>query len=1237
MAALKDNLNEMIVNLGATTRKNTDQNWLKTNIAKFTRMVQGQRDLLTVAQLLLSELAPLVSAQRGAFYTAERGEDGPALKFMAGYAFDDRDDVPVQFQLGQGLVGQCAREKQRILVRDVPENYVKIRSSLGSGTPVTVVVLPVLFEGEVKAVVELASFQHLSEIHIAFLDQLTESIGIVLNTIAATMRTEQLLQQSQALAEELQETNAQLQEKAKLLAEQNTEVEAKNREIEQAKHALEEKAEQLALTSKYKSEFLANMSHELRTPLNNLLILARVLADNTEGNLSSKQIKFAETIHSSGTDLLALINDILDLSKIESGKMDVEVGSVRFEEIEDYCVRTFRHVAEGKGIGFSVDVAPQLSSEVMRTDVKRLQQVLKNLLSNALKFTELGSVKLSIEPALTGWSPTHPVLGRAKSVVAFTVTDTGIGIAQEKQRIIFEAFQQADGTTSRKYGGTGLGLSISRELARLLGGEIGLQSVVAQGSRFTLYLPQVYISAVPKFELSDIPLGLKGREQASRDARGLLVPPMNDAVHAETEDETVLDDDRNRVSREDRVLLIVEDDPTFARIMLDQAHTRSMKVVVAHSGATAISLAREFQPGAITLDIRLPDMSGWTLLDRLKHDSRTAHIPVHILSGHENNERGFALGAMTCMPKNAIQGSQDAIFGVIQRSMEQRKKLLVLVAENEVRTADISNLLSGDDLEIMHVTDLSGAAAIVDSRRVDAIVLDCIPDSDGLEFIESVQARSPLQVPAIVVVSGTQNLSNQQVSEIHHCARVGPVRHASTIERLLEETVLLLHRDEAQLSSDQKRVLKDTRQSDPMLMGRKVLVIDDDLRNIFALTSVLEQRGLKTLHAENGRAGIELLQNTPDVDIVLMDIMMPEMDGYETMRTIRKIPDFQKIPIIALTAKAMKGDREKCLRAGASDYVTKPVDLDLLFSVMRVWMARDIDHKYEHGAVALPNWLEEHEVRLDDDRNNIRPGDSVLLIVEDDPAFAGILMERARRQGLKALVALRGSSALTLARNFKPQAITLDVRLPDMSGWTVLDHLKHDPSTRHIPVHVLSLTETLQDGFTIGAATCMQKSPDETSLDAILPAVTRSIQPGAKKILVLGGSDPMRNKIMTFLDAPDLEFSEASRIDEALELISAGCRDGSRLDGIVIDWVVSEVAGVEFIEKVQAQCLPQVPAIIALGPAHLDPSRAATLSRLSRISSIRYAPSLERLLDETVILLHRTEDKLECRAKKNTG
>ena len=1224
VAKLKDNINEMIVNLAETTRKNTDQDWLKTNIAKFTRMIQGQRDLLTVAQLLLSELAPLVSAQRGTFYITESTDGSAVLKLMAGYAYDDNDKLPNKFGFGQGLVGECARAKQRILVRDVPGDYLQIRSSLGGTAPLTIAVLPVLFEGEVKAVVELASFHQFSEVHVAFLDQLMESIGIVLNSIAATMRTEQLLQQSQALAEELQNTNAELQEKAQLLAEQNTEVEAKNREIEQAKHALEEKAEQLALTSKYKSEFLANMSHELRTPLNNLLILARVLADNTEGNLSPRQIKFAETIHSSGTDLLALINDILDLSKIESGKMDVEVGNVRFAELEDYCIRTFRHVAEGKGIGLAISWDPELTSEILRTDVKRLQQVLKNLLSNALKFTEQGSVRLDMERVTSGWSASHPILNRAKSVIAFSVVDTGIGIAHGKQRIIFEAFQQADGTTSRKYGGTGLGLSISRELARLLGGEIRLQSTLGKGSTFTLYLPQTHISSAPKIDIATVPLALPASTRSEE--VDLILSPSGPSVPPELVEELAVDDDRNLVVQGDRVLLIVEDDPTFARIMVDMARARGWRAMVALRASTAISLAREYQPGAITLDVRLPDISGWTLLDRLKHDPQTAHCPVHIVSGHENNKRGFALGAAACLPKDASEDSLEKIFSAIAHSMEAHRKKLLLVAENDVRRADITALLAGEDLEIHDAADLQTAKKMLSSTLFDAIVLDCVlPEAAGIEFIESVQSKSDLRVPPIVV-SGTRQLTEQQVTEIHGCARVGPVRYAPSIEQLFEQTVLLLHRPERSLSDDQRRVLAEVRQTDPMLAGRKVLVIDDDLRNIFALTSVLEHRGLKTVHAENGRAGIELLQSTRDVDIVLLDIMMPEMDGYETMRAIRKHPGFQSLPIVALTAKAMKGDREKCLRAGASDYVTKPVDLDILFSVMRVWMARDVDSRFEHGMASLPNWLEEREITLDDDRNQVQPGDSVLLIVEDDPTFAQVLVDSAHQRGLKAVVALRGSVAINLARNFKPRAITLDVRLPDMSGWTLLDHLKHDPVTRHIPVHVVSGFDSPRDGFVLGAMTCFKKEPD--GVNQLLSVVQASMLARKKKLLVIAASESMRREIRDFLQAPDLDILQASSDVEALAMLGPPSPESAGVDGVVVDWVVSESGGAEIIEEIQARFPMLAPPVIVLGPPEIESGRAAQLHRLSRISGVRYAPSLERLLDESVLLLHRTDESL---------
>jgi signal transduction histidine kinase/CheY-like chemotaxis protein/HAMP domain-containing protein len=950
VAALKDNINEMIVNLAETTRKNTDQDWLKTNIAKFTGMMQGQRDLLTVTRLLLSELTPLVGAQHGTFYVADSTSDQPTLKLLASYGADSSKAMPFEFKMGQGLVGQCGFEKRRILVTDVPKDYIKISSSLGESTPVSIVVLPVLFEGEARAVLELASFRHFTDVNLAFLDQLTQGIGIVLNTIAATMRTEQLLKQSQALAEQLQKTNLELEEKAHLLAEQKNEVETKNREVEQAKVALEEKAEQLSLTSKYKSEFLANMSHELRTPLNNLLILAQMLAENTESTLTPKQVKYAETIHSSGTDLLALINDILDLSKIESGKMDVEVGGVRFAELRDFCSRTFRHVADGKGLDFSIDLAENMNAETMITDAKRLQQVLKNLLSNALKFTEHGSVKLRIEHPSSGWSLGHPVLSRVKTVIAFSVADSGIGIPQDKQRIIFEAFQQADGTTSRKYGGTGLGLSISRELTRLLGGEIRLQSAPGVGSTFTLYLPQTYVApiALPKPEAralpsADVRPGDGAVAAVAVDETLDIILPTPVSTQAAVVHDIELDDDRHLIQPNDAVLLIVEDDVTFARILVDMAHDRGIKVLVALRGGTALSLAREFAPGAITLDITLPDMAGWTILDRLKHDPSTRHIPVHVISGDENRRRGLALGAMTYLEKSVTKDNLNAAFDTIQQSIRRRLKKLLLVAADESRRNSLAKLLGGKGIEVIPVASGGEALAIARQQYLDGIALGMdMTDLPAVQLVEEIQAELGPQTAQIVIFGG-EPLTPVLDNEIRRLSRQSVVRYADTPDRLLEETVLFLHRAQNDLSEAQLEILNTVRRSDSVLAGKKVLVVDDDVRNIFALTTVLEQHNLQVLHAENGRAGIEALLNTPDVDGVLMDIMMPEMDGYETMRAIRQIAEFKTLPIIAVTAKAMKGDRAKCIEAGASDYITKPVDLDQLFSVLRVWLVRSHD------------------------------------------------------------------------------------------------------------------------------------------------------------------------------------------------------------------------------------------------------------------------------------------------------
>ena len=664
MAALKDNINEMIRNLRETTQKNNEQDWLKTNLAKFTRMLQGQRDLMEVTKLILSELAPVVSAQHGVFYMTEHADAAPpVLKLSSTYAYRERRGLRTEFRLGEGLVGQCAYEKDRILITDVPSDYVKISSGLGEAPPLNIVVLPVLFEGQVKAVIELASFNQFTDIHLNLLDQLTETIAIVLNTIAANMRTEDLLKRSQSLAEELQDqqvelretntrlekqaaslreseellkqqqdslkkANEELETKARQLSLQKTHVEAKNREIELAKQELEDKAEQLALTSKYKSEFLANMSHELRTPLNSLLILSEMLGENPEGNLSEKQREFANTIYASGSDLLSLINDVLDMAKIESGTMAIEVGELPFVDLREYVDRSFRPVAENRGLGLSITLDDELPRS-MSTDVKRLQQVLRNLLSNSFKFTESGHVDLHVGLATGGWSSEHPILSRAGRVVSFAVSDTGIGIPADKLRIIFEPFQQADTGTSRKYGGTGLGLSISREIARLLGGEIRVQSKVGEGSTFTFFVPLDHVPVASRPQPardSSMTLDHDRLEYQARDRYLREAGPF----HAPSGE--IGGDPRDTIGPDDRVILIVEHDTRFAAILLDKAHELGFKAVIVSEGQTALAVAREIQPAAITLDLRLPDMDGWVVLDRLKHDPTTRHIPVHVIS-----------------------------------------------------------------------------------------------------------------------------------------------------------------------------------------------------------------------------------------------------------------------------------------------------------------------------------------------------------------------------------------------------------------------------------------------------------------------------------------------------------------------------------------------------------------------------------------------------------------------------
>jgi len=910
---LTRNVNEMIQNLRDTTRKGTEQDWYKTNLARFTSMLQGQRDITAVTRLIMSELVPLVNAQTGAFYVSDMLEGELVLSLIASYALP-RERAGETISFGEGLVGQCAIEKQRILLTEVPKSYMRVSSGLGEVEALSLVVLPVTFEGEIKAVIELASLGRFSEIHLLFLDQLMQSIGVMLNTITASMRTEELLKQSQSLTAELQsqqleltQTNDELEEKARLLQERNAEVERRTREIEEARTELERKAEQLSLTSKYKSQFLANMSHELRTPLNSLLILSKQLAENPEGNMSAQQVEFAQTIRGAGHDLLTLINDILDLSKIESGTTAIDLQEVSIDSIETEVKRTFNQIAIDKDLEFVItrdaDVAPSIT-----TDPTRLQQILKNLLSNAFKFTTEGAVTLHISAE---HGRTLPVPGPA---VAFAVSDTGIGIPQDKYHVIFEAFQQADMGTSRKFGGTGLGLSISREIAALLGGEIAVESAVGIGSTFTFYHPAQRA----------IPARTDGGTHATR-VRSL-----------QTSAGTVLDD-RSTIEADDRTLLVIEDDPTFARLVMSFARARGFRTIVAQTGEEALELANRYVPDAITLDIGLPDMDGWKVLEALRETSVTSHIPVHVISGGEQQQRALEAGAVAHLQKPI---SEEALVDAFDRLLgyaESRCKNVLVVEDDVVQLNAMVNLISTGEIQVTSVSTADAALTSARRQQFDCIVIDLgLPDMSGEELIDRLRSSPATATVPIIVYTGRE-LSREEEAGLRRLASTIIVKDGFATERLTDELNFFLHRVEADLAPSKRTPPDD---SNAALAHRRVLIVDDDARNIFALDAALRGYGMEVVSAESGLAGIEILRSRDDVDIVLMDIMMPEMDGYETIRRIRADNRIGDMPIIALTAKAMKGDREACIAAGASEYVSKPVDIDQLTSLLRIWLSK---------------------------------------------------------------------------------------------------------------------------------------------------------------------------------------------------------------------------------------------------------------------------------------------------------
>ncbi|HVW16007.1 MAG TPA: HAMP domain-containing protein [Mucilaginibacter sp.] len=907
LEALKDTINQMIANLKDTTLRNHEQDWLKSNLAKFAQMLQGQRDRNAVANKILSELAELVSARYGAFYILEQRDaaDEGVLKLFAGYAQKNRNNISQEIALSEGLVGQCATEKERIRLTNVPSEYLQISSGIGSAAPLDLVILPVLFENNVKAVIELASFEKFSDTHIDFLDQLTESIGIVLNNIETNTRTEELLKQSQSLASEL--------------SAQQEELRRANDELHDKGRSLEEKAEQLTLTSKYKSEFLANMSHELRTPLNSLLILAQQLFENPEGNLTEKQKMFAKTIHSCGDDLIQLINDILDLSKIESGVIAADVMPVSFKEIASFAESTFRPISEAKNLKFEIDIQDMLP-EVMETDMQRLNQILKNLLSNAFKFTEKGRVKLGIyRPGPNDANP----LTNMDSVIAFSIEDSGIGISKNTQGIIFEAFQQAEGSTSRKYGGTGLGLSISKGFAELLGGTITVTSELGKGSTFTLYLPLKY-----KEEKTGQPAVVKENFPVTQHARTNLV-----------ETEQVIDDDRHSIVAEDKVLLVIEDDVRFMKILMDKAHDHNLKVVVAMSYLEIFDSIIKYNPIAITLDVNMPESNGWKILKLLKSDVNLRHIPVHVISGEDNKIMAMRFGAKSFSLKPLSNTYLADLMTGIVSFHEHTKKRVLIIEDNVEELQKLSDLIANEAIDVFTATTAKKGLTILKKDAFDCIVLDFVlPDANGVDLLNKINLLKQQQTT--IILHSARDFTQEELIQLKRLNHKIITKTPTSPVQLFEEILILLHTNKKYVSDTKLRMIDGVRPNTDVLDGKKVLVVDDDVRNLFALTAVFERSKIEVITAESGREALEILNKDKNIDIVLMDIMMPEMDGYETIQIIRKEPRNKTLPIIAVTAKAMIGDRQKCIASGASDYITKPVKTDQLLSLMRVWLIK---------------------------------------------------------------------------------------------------------------------------------------------------------------------------------------------------------------------------------------------------------------------------------------------------------
>ncbi|MHC4320836.1 MAG: response regulator [Planctomycetota bacterium] len=953
---LADSFNDMISNLRLTMEKNDTHNWLKTGQMELNVKMRGEQDIETLGRNIIGYLTEYLNAQIGILYMSDNDS---RLKLIGSYAYVQQKNAPNEFMPGEGLVGQAALGKKHILLTNCPDDSININSGIVEAIPKNILIFPLILNNTVRGVVELGSFHEFHDIHLTFLDQIAEGIAIVLNTVISRSRTEILLEQTQQQSEELQareealrQSNEELEENAialkesesrlqtqqeelrqtnEELEEQKEYVEKKNKELKNARKIIEERAQDLEQSSKYKSEFLANMSHELRTPLNSILLLSRLLGDNKDGSLSEDQVESVLSINSSGNDLLELINDVLDISKVEAGKMDLQIEDMYLQDFCNNIKRNFQHVAKENGISFNIEIADGLPEHI-RTDEQRVEQIVKNFLSNAFKFTSEGSVTLQI-------SRPNELSGKAKDLseskldqtktILFSVIDTGIGIPEEKQKVIFEAFKQADGSTSRKYGGTGLGLSISKEFSRLLNGKIHMTSTHGKGSTFALHLPETFESEAKTIEKSSAPSSVETETDISK---------KSEKQNNRREIEENIKDDRKTISAEDKSILIIEDDPVFLKIIRDLTREHGFKCLVAGDGETGLQFADYYKPSGIILDLNLPGINGWTVMSRLKDNPESRHIPVHFISASDNKFDALKMGAIDYVTKPVSPEVIDQVFKKFTKIISKPVKDLLVVEDNPEQAEVISSIIGSGDVKTTTVSTAMEAYDHILTGKFDCMVLDInLPDMSGIELLNKIRKNEEIFQLPVIVYTG-RNLTNEEKKIIDEYAATTITKGAGSHRKLLDETTLFLHRVEADLPETQQKLLRMIHDREAVLSGKKILVVDDDMRNVFSIKKVLEDKGIHIVIGKNGKEGLTCLNNNPDIHLVLMDIMMPEMDGYTAIGEIRKQDRFKNLPIIALTAKAMKGDRSKCIEAGANDYLAKPFDIDRLFSMLRVWL-----------------------------------------------------------------------------------------------------------------------------------------------------------------------------------------------------------------------------------------------------------------------------------------------------------